>query len=302
LVDSAKDLFAVMSSPFEADPRSVNYRGEFTLPVSPERAIFNRPEVATYFFGLIGRDLDPRRHWHAAVGPLPTSGELGFQSLALPLKVPNDDQWLFLSRTADAVQPSHVRLTDTNEPQMKLLTGRGNVATKLDHRLIDQALANVNYGLPQIFTDSESIRLGLAELSDSALNWSTREETISGSDPSATTIFSRVVEHYAGSDDEGDERSFYSTSLSAIFEREVRPGRFQHWRIFFGGDDSLIENPRVYLKRIERPSSLPDQPSDSKTVASSAEPVEPSAALLSELASGILSTLVSLPEPRPEQP
>jgi hypothetical protein len=294
LVESAKDLFAVMSSPFEADPRSHTYEADFTLPVSPDRAIFTREEATTYFFSLIGRNLDPRRHWHVAVGALPDSDEIGFQSLALPLRVPNDDQWLFLRRTSDSVEPSHVHVNESSQTKMSLLMGRGAVATKLDHRLIDQALANADYGLPQLFTDPASLRLGLAELSDKALDWSTREETVTSHHPGASTNFRRQVEHFVGNDEEGERRSLYATKLSAIFEREVRQGLFQRWRIFFNGDDSLISLPRVALQRIQRPSAVPINAADSKTVILSSDPVEPSPALLDELAGGILDTMVEL--------
>jgi hypothetical protein len=294
LVESAKDLFAVMSSPFEADPRSINYQGEFTLPVNSERAFFNRDEVSAYFYGIIGRDLDGRKHLHAAVGTLPGSDRLGFQSLALPLHVPNDDEYLFLRRTPDSVEPSHVKMNEANEPQLKLVTWGRGVATKLNHRLIDQTLENFDYRLPAVFTDPDSVRLGLAELGDQALDWSSREEIATSCDPGASTTFTRNVAHFEGTDEDGDPRSYYATKLGAIFEREVRPGLFQRWRIFFSGDDSLVDLPRVYLQRIGRPSAVAANPADSKTHASSAEPVAPSAALLNELAAGILATMVEL--------
>jgi hypothetical protein len=185
-------------------------------------------------------------------------------------------------------------MSGANEPEMKLLAGRGGVTTKLDPRLIDQALANAGYGLPRLFTDSASVRLGLAELSDQALDWSSREDAATSRHPGASTNFTRNVAHFIRDTKRHGRRGYYATKLSAIFEREVRPGSFQHWRIHFNGDDGMVALPKVYLKHIDRPSFDPQKPGDSKTTASSAEPVKISPALLNELTAGILDTMVEL--------
>ncbi|HEY9712289.1 MAG TPA: hypothetical protein V6C72_02400, partial [Chroococcales cyanobacterium] len=249
------ELFNLMSKPFERDFEALGYSARLYLPVNPDARILSDNLTNTSAGTLRNSKLDSTKDWVVEVGYLPAQDKLGFTRLELPLKSPSNDESLILQRlSGDYFLPMYGKAG--TEQAYTNPSADETVTHALPSLFVTTLLARAGYGLPELFTSPDDLRLHMAELTDHATKWATQETIIIPEDAVSQTTLTRISSRRPrGSHQEID------ASLSWVSEL-ISPDKTKRKQltIIFTGSDYFVEPPTISAQELRQTDAILAQP------------------------------------------
>lgn len=244
---NAAHLFSEMDSVFQDNLEPLGFSAELELPacINPadKGALQDRELVKT----LTGREVDTCKTWQAEIGYSPTTENLVFTKLSLPLKSPSQQESLNLVRTP---QDKFIALYANGEENTLCVTGETETkqAIAIPADYIDGMLARAGMYLPRFYPSREELTLALAEVASETYGFHIKEERVIPIDSSSQMSLTRNS-HYNSI----DPRQRVTTSLRACTEQftgELSANRSQQIVEFRGDDYYACDLPSIYAQEL----------------------------------------------------
>ena len=245
----SQDLYALLGSPFERDFDMLDYKAWLDLPVSPNCSFFEGGPEAGFFNLLTGRDAQRGRDWSVAIGYVPAAQRLDFTDISIPLKSPRSNESLLFHRTRTG---HFVAFMGQNgvETELKTAYTSDGQLTAIPAAFITHLMAEVGYGMPELFTSPDDLRLHMAELTDRATNWQVEESVCIPEDVNGQTKITRVLTSF-----NRNGRSEMDVQLTAVAEEVDYTSRQRDQLVVdFAGTDHMMHRPQIYFQRL-RPAN-----------------------------------------------
>lgn len=280
------DLYSIMTLPFEGEFRAYGYSAEVVLPVPTASPVRRNRGLTGFFNQLTGRGIHTSREWMGHISCNDDTGNLEFTEITVPLDAEEDESVIFRRMNAGYYIPL-IR----NEGKEEIARGmwdseysiRGTSAT-----LMQRLLAHAGYGLPQVFTSPNDLRLSMTELTDVAPAWSTSETMIIPEDENARTIMQRTTSCLPT-----DDRDDLSTELSATYQYLI-PGndKLQNLVITFKlGNEFFINSPEIERQEIEVSEQILGYPNLDTHEVTRRRKIDLNPRLLDYLSEGLIDSL-----------
>lgn len=269
LAFEAKCLWLQLESQFQGDLKPESYSAYLTIPVSQSSQAVAHHEylnVASKIIGNTGQQLDTHRPWRVGISHDDRQGELGVNSVRLPIQSATNEAIVYHATSAGIFLPAYEK--DGVEHSLHHSSKLG-----LRNAYVGKLLIAAGYDLRHLGATPDEMRLRMAELIDVTSEASIEErvthpvdvvieegEIVSSLSLHTTRILERRLDQVTDTTDSGslikkgerhtappETRPFFASTLQAISEViDHRRGLRNQLVIEFRGSDLFVNLPEIY--------------------------------------------------------
>ena len=248
----AQDLFALYNSLFEEDLDKLGYHARLMFLPKPSTYVFSEhSDIQVYATELCGGPIDHRVEWQIDIGLIPTQDKLGITQVVIPIEDSNaplilrrvkEGMFLFLRADGD-VETLVTRVDPTDSTERPILFSIQQTM---------RTLALADFGLPEIFTSPNDLRLLLADMTDDIPVWAVKETRILPESPHNQTIVTRTMA--ASHNDSQPDTNVHLQIINEDISTDRRER--EQLIITFQGDGFNVDCPTILKRKLLQTSAI----------------------------------------------